>query len=52
MKLLTRTLLMFTTASYGLRSYANARRNATAADSPALALLILLVIDGTDESGF
>lgn len=37
MKLLKRALLlMITAAVYGLRSYANARRNATAADSPAL----------------
>lgn len=50
MKLLL--LLMFTTAASGLRSYANARLTAKAADSPMLARLILLMIDGTDESGF
>lgn len=29
-------LLMFATAAYGVRSFANARRNATAAANPAL----------------
>lgn len=36
MKLLKLALLPMITAAYGLRSYANALRNATAADSPAL----------------
>lgn len=36
MKLLKLALLLvFAAAAYGLRGYANARRNATAADSPA-----------------